>query len=143
MGEILKRMELMEFLEIIIFDETMILNDPIDSWPICDCLVSFHSKGISLISGHGQGSTDQNLSVQKLKFWKSLNDSDLWMFFVVVLRHPRINFQIWLRFSIGKSYSIWKITKTVCYQRFGETMGYSRPGSTLFLDRFVYDRNKW
>ena len=48
MGEILKRMELMEFLEIIIFDETMILNDPIDSWPICDCLISFHSKGISL-----------------------------------------------------------------------------------------------
>jgi len=46
MGEILKRMELMEFLEIIIFDETMILNDPIDSWPICDCLISFHSKGI-------------------------------------------------------------------------------------------------
>ena len=45
MGEILKRMELMEFLEIIIFDETMILNDPIDSWPICDCLISFHSKG--------------------------------------------------------------------------------------------------
>ena len=49
MGEILKRMELMEFLEIIIFDETMILNDPIDSWPICDCLISFHSKGISWI----------------------------------------------------------------------------------------------
>ena len=45
MGEILKRMELMEFLEIIIFDETMILNDPIDTWPICDCLISFHSKG--------------------------------------------------------------------------------------------------
>ena len=68
MGEILKRMELMEFLEIIIFDETMILNDPIDSWPICDCLISFHSKGISLISGHGQGSTDQNQSVQNLNF---------------------------------------------------------------------------
>ena len=48
MGEILKRMELMEFLEIIIFDETMILNDPIDSWPICDCLISFHSKGSAL-----------------------------------------------------------------------------------------------
>ena len=64
MGEILKRMELMEFLEIIIFDETMILNDPIDSWPICDCLISFHSKGSLLISGSGQGFTDQNQSVQ-------------------------------------------------------------------------------
>ena len=33
MGEIVKRMELFEFIEIIIFDEGMILNDPIDTWP--------------------------------------------------------------------------------------------------------------
>lgn len=49
----------MEFLEIIIFDETMILNDPIDSWPICDCLISFHSKGILLIVRLYQGSRDR------------------------------------------------------------------------------------
>ena len=59
MGEILKRMELMEFLEIIIFDETMILNDPIDSWPICDCLISFHSKGISLFYRHSWRTTSR------------------------------------------------------------------------------------
>ena len=45
MREIVSRMELFEFIEIIIFEESLILNEPVETWPICNCLISFHSKG--------------------------------------------------------------------------------------------------
>lgn len=45
MREIVSRMELFEFIEIVIFDEKLILHEPIETWPICNCLISFHSKG--------------------------------------------------------------------------------------------------
>lgn len=35
-------------INIIIFSETVILNDPIEEWPICDCLLAFFSMGFPL-----------------------------------------------------------------------------------------------
>ena len=35
-------------IEIIVFSESMILNDPIKDWPICDCLIAFFSVGFPL-----------------------------------------------------------------------------------------------
>ena len=48
MGEIVKRIKMFEFVEVEIFDENQILNDPVEEWPLCDCLISFHSKGFPL-----------------------------------------------------------------------------------------------
>ncbi|XP_022087070.1 inositol hexakisphosphate and diphosphoinositol-pentakisphosphate kinase 2-like isoform X3 [Acanthaster planci] len=48
MREILSRLEIFEHIEIIIFKEEVILNDPVEEWPICDCLVSFFSQGFPL-----------------------------------------------------------------------------------------------
>ena len=35
-------------IEIVVFSESMILNDPIEDWPICDCLIAFFSVGFPL-----------------------------------------------------------------------------------------------
>lgn len=49
MKEILKRLEdYFEFIEPLIFEESVILNKPVEEWPLCDCLISFHSKGFPL-----------------------------------------------------------------------------------------------
>merc|ERR1711937_668318 len=48
MGEIVKRIKMFDFVEVEIFDENQILNDPVEKWPLCDCLISFHSKGFPL-----------------------------------------------------------------------------------------------
>jgi inositol hexakisphosphate/diphosphoinositol-pentakisphosphate kinase len=48
MEEILHRLEQFEFLRVIVFPETTIHEKPIEEWPICDALISFHSKGFPL-----------------------------------------------------------------------------------------------
>ena len=35
-------------IKIIVFAELMILNDPIEEWPRCDCLLAFFSMGFPL-----------------------------------------------------------------------------------------------
>ena len=48
MEEILKRLEEFEFLRILIFSDTLIHDKPIEEWPFCHVLISFHSKGFPL-----------------------------------------------------------------------------------------------
>ncbi|XP_069191248.1 inositol hexakisphosphate and diphosphoinositol-pentakisphosphate kinase 2 isoform X7 [Procambarus clarkii] len=48
MKEILTRLEEFEFIRTVIFPEEVILKEPVEKWPVCDCLVSFHSKGFPL-----------------------------------------------------------------------------------------------
>lgn len=49
MKEILRRLEdYFEFIKTLVFEESIILNKPIEEWPLCDCLISFHSKGFPL-----------------------------------------------------------------------------------------------
>ena len=37
-----------EHLEIVIFNEKVILEEDVENWPIVNCLISFHSKGFPL-----------------------------------------------------------------------------------------------
>ncbi|CAB3364586.1 Hypothetical predicted protein [Cloeon dipterum] len=48
MKEILTRLQEFEYLRIVVFNEEVILKEPVENWPICDCLISFHSKGFPL-----------------------------------------------------------------------------------------------
>ncbi|XP_069959378.1 inositol hexakisphosphate and diphosphoinositol-pentakisphosphate kinase 2 isoform X6 [Cherax quadricarinatus] len=48
MKEILTRLEEFEFIRTVIFPEEVILKEPVEKWPLCDCLISFHSKGFPL-----------------------------------------------------------------------------------------------
>ncbi|CAH8385688.1 unnamed protein product [Eruca vesicaria subsp. sativa] len=48
MGQILDRLESFGEFEILQFGDKTILEDPIESWPICDCLIAFHSCGYPL-----------------------------------------------------------------------------------------------
>ncbi|XP_022658524.1 inositol hexakisphosphate and diphosphoinositol-pentakisphosphate kinase 2-like isoform X6 [Varroa destructor] len=47
MREILTRLSEFEYIETLVFPEEVILNQPVEEWPLCDCLISFHSKGQS------------------------------------------------------------------------------------------------
>ncbi|XP_056638075.1 inositol hexakisphosphate and diphosphoinositol-pentakisphosphate kinase isoform X9 [Diorhabda sublineata] len=48
MKEILTRLQEFEYIKVIVFEEEVILQKPVDEWPVCDCLISFHSKGFPL-----------------------------------------------------------------------------------------------
>ncbi|XP_052002097.1 inositol hexakisphosphate and diphosphoinositol-pentakisphosphate kinase 2-like isoform X2 [Xyrauchen texanus] len=48
MTQILERLCKFEYITVVIFPEDVILNEPVEKWPLCDCLISFHSKGFPL-----------------------------------------------------------------------------------------------
>ncbi|XP_054730022.1 inositol hexakisphosphate and diphosphoinositol-pentakisphosphate kinase isoform X6 [Anastrepha obliqua] len=48
MKEILTRLQEFEFIKMLIFSEDVILKETVENWPLCDCLISFHSKGFPL-----------------------------------------------------------------------------------------------
>ncbi|XP_021235851.1 inositol hexakisphosphate and diphosphoinositol-pentakisphosphate kinase 2 isoform X5 [Numida meleagris] len=48
MKEILERLSMFKYITVVIFEEDVILNEPVENWPLCDCLISFHSKGFPL-----------------------------------------------------------------------------------------------
>ncbi|XP_042659787.1 inositol hexakisphosphate and diphosphoinositol-pentakisphosphate kinase 1 isoform X4 [Tyto alba] len=48
MTQILERLCKFEYITVVIMGEDVILNEPVENWPSCDCLISFHSKGFPL-----------------------------------------------------------------------------------------------
>ncbi|XP_031179527.1 inositol hexakisphosphate and diphosphoinositol-pentakisphosphate kinase 2 isoform X8 [Sander lucioperca] len=68
MTQILERLCKFEYITVVIFPEDAILNEPVDRWPLCDCLISFHSKGFPL---------DKAVSYAKLRNPLLLNDLNM------------------------------------------------------------------
>ncbi|KAI5626310.1 inositol hexakisphosphate and diphosphoinositol-pentakisphosphate kinase 1 isoform X1 [Silurus asotus] len=68
MTQILERLCKFEFITVVIFPEDVILNEPVEKWPLCDCLISFHSKGFPL---------DKAVSYAKLRNPLLINDLNM------------------------------------------------------------------
>ncbi|XP_067254509.1 inositol hexakisphosphate and diphosphoinositol-pentakisphosphate kinase 2 isoform X5 [Chanodichthys erythropterus] len=71
MKEILERLCLFKYITVVTFEEEVILNEPVENWPLCDCLISFHSKGFPL---------DKAVAYEKLRNPFVINDLDLQYF---------------------------------------------------------------
>ncbi|XP_067289249.1 inositol hexakisphosphate and diphosphoinositol-pentakisphosphate kinase 2 isoform X4 [Pseudorasbora parva] len=71
MKEILERLCLFKYITVVTFEEEVILNEPVEKWPLCDCLISFHSKGFPL---------DKAVAYEKLRNPFVINDLDLQYF---------------------------------------------------------------
>uniref|UniRef100_A0A4W4HA19 Inositol hexakisphosphate and diphosphoinositol-pentakisphosphate kinase n=1 Tax=Electrophorus electricus TaxID=8005 RepID=A0A4W4HA19_ELEEL len=65
MTQIMERLCKFEYITVVIFPEDVILNEPVEKWPLCDCLISFHSKGFPL---------DKAVSYAKLRNPLLIND---------------------------------------------------------------------
>ncbi|XP_068168335.1 inositol hexakisphosphate and diphosphoinositol-pentakisphosphate kinase 1 isoform X4 [Antennarius striatus] len=48
MTQILERLCKFDYIDVVVFPEEVILEEPVERWPLCDCLISFHSKGFPL-----------------------------------------------------------------------------------------------
>ncbi|XP_062870663.1 inositol hexakisphosphate and diphosphoinositol-pentakisphosphate kinase 2 isoform X1 [Trichomycterus rosablanca] len=68
MKEILERLCLFKYITVVTFEEDVILNEPVQNWPLCDCLISFHSKGFPL---------DKAVAYEKLRNQFVMNDLGL------------------------------------------------------------------
>ncbi|KAJ6669768.1 hypothetical protein lerEdw1_000317 [Lerista edwardsae] len=68
MNEILERLSMFKYITVVIFEEDVILNESVEDWPLCDCLISFHSKGFPL---------DKAVAYAKLRNPFVINDLDM------------------------------------------------------------------
>uniref|UniRef100_A0A7M5VCP5 Inositol hexakisphosphate and diphosphoinositol-pentakisphosphate kinase n=1 Tax=Clytia hemisphaerica TaxID=252671 RepID=A0A7M5VCP5_9CNID len=68
MKEILKRLKRFILLEFIIFTDELVLREPVENWPIVDCLISFYSKGFPL---------DKAIAYAKLREPLVINDLEI------------------------------------------------------------------
>ncbi|CAH3104082.1 unnamed protein product [Pocillopora meandrina] len=68
MQEILGRMSAFDCMDIFVFPDDIILNVPVEEWPICDCLISFYSSGFPL---------EKAIEYTKMRKPFSLNDLEM------------------------------------------------------------------
>ncbi|KAM4734800.1 inositol hexakisphosphate and diphosphoinositol-pentakisphosphate kinase 2 isoform 2-T2 [Anableps anableps] len=71
MTQILERLCKFDYIDVVIFPEEVILEEPVEKWPLCDCLISFHSKGFPL---------DKAVEYAKLRNPMLINDLNMQYF---------------------------------------------------------------
>ncbi|XP_047310855.1 inositol hexakisphosphate and diphosphoinositol-pentakisphosphate kinase VIP2-like isoform X2 [Impatiens glandulifera] len=74
MGQILERLESFGEFEIIYFGDKVILQDPIERWPICDCLIAFYSSGYPLKKAQAYAALRRPFLVNELEPQHLLHD---------------------------------------------------------------------
>ncbi|KAK1561918.1 hypothetical protein Q3G72_003074 [Acer saccharum] len=74
MEQILERVEAFGDFEIIHFGDKVILEDPIESWPICDCLIAFYSNGYPLDKAEAYAALRKPFLVNELEPQHLLHD---------------------------------------------------------------------
>lgn len=76
MQNILQRIQVQDYIKVIMFSDATILEDPIEDWPLCDCLIAFFSKGFPL-----------NKAIDYVKLRKPLVINDLEMQILLIDRY--------------------------------------------------------
>ncbi|XP_016497433.2 inositol hexakisphosphate and diphosphoinositol-pentakisphosphate kinase VIP2-like isoform X1 [Nicotiana tabacum] len=74
MGQILERLQSFGEFEVMYFGDKVILEDPIESWPICDCLIAFYSSGYPLEKAEAYASLRKPFLVNELEPQYLLHD---------------------------------------------------------------------
>ncbi len=74
MQNILERFKLQDYIKIEMFSDKIILEHPIEEWPICDCLIAFFSKGFPLEKAINYVSLRKPLVINDLEMQYSLMD---------------------------------------------------------------------
>ena len=74
MKEILKRLKRFNLLEFIIFPDEVVLDEPVENWPIVDCLISFYSTGFPLDKAISYAKLREPLVINNLEIQYKLQD---------------------------------------------------------------------
>ncbi|XP_057770607.1 inositol hexakisphosphate and diphosphoinositol-pentakisphosphate kinase VIP2-like isoform X1 [Salvia miltiorrhiza] len=96
MLEILERLEAFGEFEIVYFGDKVILEEPIERWPICECLIAFHSTGYPLQRAEAYAALRKPFLVNELGQQRLLHDrrkvyEQLEMFGIPVPRYALVN----------------------------------------------------
>ncbi|XP_058188337.1 inositol hexakisphosphate and diphosphoinositol-pentakisphosphate kinase VIP2-like isoform X2 [Rhododendron vialii] len=99
MEQILDRLQLFGEFEIKYFGDKAILEDPMESWPICDCLIAFYSSGYPLAKAEAYAALRKPFLVNELKQQHLLHDrrkvyERLEMFGIPVPRYALVNREV-------------------------------------------------
>ncbi|KAF9606267.1 hypothetical protein IFM89_024088 [Coptis chinensis] len=74
MEQILDRLQAFGEFQIVFFGDKVILEDPVESWPICDCLIAFHSSGYPLEKAEAYAALRKPFVVNELAQQHLLHD---------------------------------------------------------------------
>ncbi|KAL5582392.1 hypothetical protein UlMin_014834 [Ulmus minor] len=74
MGQILDRLQAFGEFEVLHFGDKVILEEPIERWPICDCLIAFHSSGYPLEKAEAYAALRKPFLVNELEPQHLLHD---------------------------------------------------------------------
>ncbi|KAL5725493.1 diphosphoinositol-pentakisphosphate 1-kinase [Ranunculus cassubicifolius] len=96
MEQILNRLQSFGEFEILYFGDKVILEDPVESWPICDCLIAFHSSGYPLEKAEAYAALRKPFVVNELEQQHLLHDrrkvyERLKMYEIPVPRYALVN----------------------------------------------------
>ncbi|QCE12547.1 inositol hexakisphosphate/diphosphoinositol-pentakisphosphate kinase [Vigna unguiculata] len=74
MEQILQRLQAFGEFEVVYFGDKVILEEPIESWPVCDCLIAFHSSGYPLEKAEAYSALRKPFLVNELEPQHLLHD---------------------------------------------------------------------